>query len=85
MAPHNLNFDVRWMLGSTSGSCRFTLRKTIAPVELGGFADSILDVVEKILPRLGFEPWDFQPVIWSLYGFSGSGMWGHGVDRAGSE
>ena len=36
MAPHNLNFDARWMLGSTSCSCRFTLRKTIVPIELGG-------------------------------------------------
>jgi len=36
MAPHILNFGVRWTLGSTSGSCRFTLRKTIVPIELGG-------------------------------------------------
>jgi hypothetical protein len=51
----------------------------------GGFAASIWDVAEKFLPRPGFELWDFQHVIWSLYGFSGSGMWEHGLDRADSE
>jgi hypothetical protein len=49
-----------------------------------GFAGSIWDVA-KFFPRPSFELWDFEPVIWSLYGFSGSGMWGHGLDRAGSE
>jgi len=36
MAPHILNFGARWMLGSTSGSGSFTLRRAIVHIELGG-------------------------------------------------
>ena len=51
----------------------------------GGLACSMWDVVEKFLVWSSFESWDFQPIIWPLYGFSGSGMWGNGMDRAGWE